>query len=47
MKQSIRQQAVQDGSSFSDILRAPFLPSKEMFLSKFVGEPSGSFVVPG
>jgi hypothetical protein len=40
-------QAVQDGSSFSDILRAPFLPSKEMFLSKFVGEPSGSFVVPG
>ena len=33
-------------ASFSDILRAPFLPSKEAFLKKVSAAPAGSFEAP-
>lgn len=39
--------AIDDGPSFSDILKAPFVPDREAFLSKVPKIPSGSFKAPG
>ena len=38
--------ALSENPSFSDILRAPFLPSEDAFFKKVSSTPSGSFEVP-